>query len=113
MSYKEWDNKYVKSVDISELVGLRVSNDIEIKGISDHQQKQMEIRKVVLDGVKDALLSPLYVRDIVIDEYGRPSQRFIDKKVTVNVNPETGIIVTAWRTGKGRIKKYSKDDDES
>ena len=36
------------------------------------------------------------------------SQRFIGEATTVNINPDTGVIITSWPTGKSRLKKYKK-----
>ena len=66
-------------------------------------------RKVTVEDIREALMHPLHVTDIKIDDLGRPSQRFIGEKATVNVNPETGIVATIWKTGKSTVEKYKKD----
>lgn len=54
-----------------------------------------------------ALINPLHIGEIVVKENGN-SQRFIGEATTVNINPDTGVIITSWPTGKSRLKKYKK-----
>lgn len=72
-------------------------------------KERSEERGVSLDDVKDALTNPLHIDEIKHDDQGRPSQRFIGEGATVNINPETGIITTVWKTGSGKIKKIQKE----
>lgn len=30
--------------------------------------------------------------------------------INVNINPDTGIVATTWKTGERMLKKYRKDD---
>ncbi len=48
--------------------------------------------------ILDALRRPLRVRDVKIDELGRPSQQIIGREATVVQNPETGDLITTWQT---------------
>lgn len=109
LTYHEWYNKYVKSSDTNALIGLTTSNGIKITDISDHQQERADDRKLNVAGIKEALEKPLFVRDIVYDNKGRPSQRFVGNEVTVNINPDTGVIVTSWKTGTKVREKYQKE----
>ena len=109
LTYHEWYNKYVKSSDTNALIGVTTSNGIKITDISDHQQERADDRKLNVAGIKEALENPLFVRDIVFDNKGRPSQRFVGNEVTVNINPDTGVIVTSWKTGTKVREKYQKE----
>ena len=109
LTYHEWYNKYVKRSDTNALIGLTTSNGIKITDISDHQQERADDRKLNVAGIKEALENPLFVRDIVFDNKGRPSQRFVGNEVTVNINPDTGVIVTSWKTGTKVREKYQKE----
>ncbi len=109
LSYDEWYNKYVRNKDTDSLVGLKTSNGITISSVSIHQQDRADERKVDIEGLKDAILKPLHISEIKVDEKG-PSQRFIGNTITVNINPETGVIITSWRTGKRTIRKYKKKE---
>ena len=88
--------------------GIITSNGIPTTSLSQHMKERSEERGVNLDDVKDALTNPLHIDEIKYDDQGRPSQRFIGEGATVNVNPETGIITTVWKTGSGKVKKYKK-----
>jgi hypothetical protein len=88
--------------------GIITSNGIQTTSLSRHMKERSEERGVSLDDVKDALTNPLHIDEIKHDDQGRPSQRFIGEGATVNINPETGIITTVWKTGSGKIKKYKK-----
>lgn len=105
--YEKWYNKYVKNTSTDDLVGLGTSNGIKITKVSMHQQERADLRRLDVDGVKDALINPLHVGEIEFKKNG-PSQRFIGEHVTVNVNPETGVIITSWATGRNKVKKYKK-----
>lgn len=69
----------------------------------------MSERNVETPDIENALKNPLHIGDIVIDEHGRKSQRFIGENATVNINPDTGKITTVWKTGKSTRKKYTKE----
>lgn len=107
LHYEEWYNKYVKNTDTGALTGLKTSNGITIAKLSKHQQERADVRNLDLDGIKDALINPLHVGEVVVKENGN-SQRFIGEATTVNINPDTGVIITSWPTGKSRLKKYKK-----
>lgn len=103
---------YGKSVDKDTknvIIELTTSNGIKVTKFSNHMNERATERKVTVEDIREALMHPLHVADIKIDDLGRPSQRFIGEKVTVNVNPETGIVATIWKTGKSTVKKYKKD----
>lgn len=89
-------------------IELTTSNGIGVTKFSKHMEKRASERKVSVNDIKDALINPLYIDEIKIDSLGRPSQRFIGEKATVNVNPQTGTIATIWKTGKNKINKYKR-----
>lgn len=107
LHYEEWYNKYVKNTDTGALTGLKTSNGITIAKLSKHQQERADVRKLDLDGIRDALINPLHIGEVVVKENGN-SQRFIGEATTVNINPDTGVIITSWPTGKSRLRKYKK-----
>lgn len=107
LHYAEWYNKYVKNTDTGALTGLKTSNGITIAKLSKHQQERADVRNLDLDGIRDALINPLHIGEVVVKENGN-SQRFIGEATTVNINPDTGVIITSWPTGKSRLKKYKK-----
>lgn len=89
-------------------IELTTSNGIGVTKFSKHMEERASERKVSVNDIKDALINPLYIDEIKIDSLGRPSQRFIGEKATVNVNPQTGTIATIWKTGKNKINKYKR-----
>ena len=107
LNYDEWYNKYVKNTDTGALTGLKTSNGMTIAKLSKHQQERADARNLDLDGIRDALINPLHIGEVVVKENGN-SQRFIGEATTVNINPDTGVIITSWPTGKSRLKKYKK-----
>lgn len=49
----------------------------------------------------------MHIDEIREDSRGT-SQRFIGEKVTVDVNTITGVIITSWKTGKSKLRKYKQ-----
>ncbi|MCM1117950.1 MAG: hypothetical protein NC543_01105 [bacterium] len=47
----------------------------------------------------------------MIDDNGRKSQRFIGENATVNINPDTGNVITVWKNGSATKRKYEKRED--
>ncbi len=90
--------------------GIITSNGIEITSMSDHLQERLVERNISQDSVKDALINPLHITEAKHDSSGRSSQQFIGKGATVAINPETGIVVTAWATSAKKRGKYSGGD---
>lgn len=105
MTYDEWE-RWVQSRTYGDIIGKRTSNGIEIKAISAHSIDRGDERGVTTSDVIDAIDSPLFIGEIKTDGNGKRSQRFIGKDATVNINPDTGNVVTVWRTGKRERKKY-------
>ena len=98
-------NSVTASVNRS-LIKVATKNGILVRSISDHAANQASERKVSAKEIVDALKNSLYIRDVRTDKSGRKSQRFVGYSATVNVNPDTGIISTVWRTGTRERNKY-------
>ena len=109
-SYNDFKDKYFEAVDKTIIEGVTTSNGITVKSVSRHQFERMGERGISVKDVKNALISPLRIGDVITDDEGQKSQRFIGKKATVNINPETGNVVTTWKTGKRILKKYEGGD---
>ena len=107
MTYEERYNIYAKNPSTNKLIGLDTVNGITINGLSKHQQERVDERKLKADDIKDALMNPMHIDEVREDSRGT-SQRFIGEKVTVNVNTITGIIITSWKTGKSKLRKYKR-----
>ena len=98
----------IQSIINRRASGIKTKNGLKITAMSDHIGDQASSRKVEAKHIVDALENPIYIRDVRYDKQGRPSQRFVGTNATVNVNPETGIITTTWKTGTRERTKYSK-----
>lgn len=83
-------------------------NGIRLSSLSEHAGDQARDRKVSAKAIVDAVKNPLYIKQVRYDNLGRPSQRFIGKYATVNVNPTSGTIVTIWPTSTKKRMKYSR-----
>lgn len=88
---------------------IELSNGLKIQGLSSHAVERAAERGIKEIDIKSALISPLKINDIIIDNYGRKSQRFIGEVATININPDTGTVITMWKTGKSTRKKYKKE----
>ena len=92
---------YPKPVDKTDGNGIiKTANGLQVKGLTSHARER---------AIETALQKPLVVKEPIIDVYGRKSQRFIGENATVNINPDTGTIITTWKTGKATVKKYKKE----
>ena len=94
--------------------GFKTFNGVEIKKLSEHalDRTQDKTRLVTAKEIMDALSKPLNRDTMALkhDHQGRSSYRFIGKDSTVSVNPETGVIITCWRTGRKDRKKYGIEE---
>jgi hypothetical protein len=52
----------------------------------------------------DAIEHPLHRTEVTRDSAGRPSYKLIGRRATIAVNPETGLIVSTWKT-KSRLRR--------
>ena len=111
-SYNAFKKMYYEAIEKTVIEGITTSNGINVTGISKHCEERINERDITISDVKEALIKQLHVCDVKTDENGRKSQRFIGEKVTANVNPDTGYIPTAWKTGKATARKYRKDDEK-
>lgn len=105
-------NDYTQNVDIayeSGIIDTRTANNLTISGISHHTLERAVERGISVDDIIDSLTHPLKIGEIVVFELGRKSQRFFGNTATVNINPDTGNIVTVWKTGKSTKKKLLKE----
>lgn len=90
---------------LTELVGIKTSDGLEVKGLTKHFADRCQERKVSISGVEDALTNPLHITKIRTNDDGR-SKQYIGRYATVVINPDNGNIPTVWRTGNDKIKKY-------
>ncbi len=107
-NYAEFKEKYLSILTESDKIKTTAANGLKIKTVSSHTLDRANERGVTNDAIIDALENPLFIRDVIVDNLGRKSQRFIGDAATVNVNPDTGKIVTVWKTGEKTRKNIRK-----
>ncbi len=76
---------------------------------TQHANERIEQRNLPETGVDDALVNPLYKGEVIVDDAGRKSVKYIGKDITVVLNPDTGEVITAWKTGSRIRRKYGGD----
>ncbi|MGI6361769.1 MAG: minor capsid protein [Bacillota bacterium] len=111
MTYQEWYKNYVlKESDWQGIIGVEAQNGLTIEHINPHLIARGEERAVEVSAAIEALKTPLHITEVSINASGKPSIQFIGQRATVAVNPETKTLITTWKTGKSRIKKYGKGE---
>lgn len=105
MTYDEWE-KWVQSRQFGDIIGTKTVDGIEIKSVSAHSIDRSGERGVSQSAVANAVTNPLHVQETRTDRNGMRSKRYIGKEATVNVNPDTGNVITVWKTGKREQKRY-------
>ncbi len=91
-----------------KLIGTN-ANGYTINGISEHLLERKTSRNVKASDVENAFTNPLKIDKIKVDEKGRRSVNYIGEFATVSINPDTGIIVTVWKTSSKRVNKLKGD----
>ena len=91
-----------------KLIGIN-ANGYTINGISEHLLERKTSRNVKASDVENAFTNPLKIDKIKADEKGRRSVNYIGEFASVSINPDTGIIVTVWKTSSKRVNKLKGD----
>ncbi len=76
---------------------------------TDHLLEQAVKRGVDSKAINGAIRTPLHVKPVKTDEHGRRSQQYIGEDATVAINPDTGKVISAWKTGRQTRQKYRKE----
>ena len=97
-----------KSYYEKSLIGIR-SNEFTINEISNHLLDRKKSRNINVEDVKETFTKPLKIGKIKTDENGRKSIQFIGEKSTIAFNPDTGTIISVWKTSSSRLKKLKGD----
>jgi hypothetical protein len=74
-----------------------------------HLLEQAAKRGVDSKAINGAISAPLHVKPVKADEHGRRSQQYIGDDATVAINPDTGKVISAWKTGRQTRKKHQKE----
>lgn len=105
--FEEFERKYLKAAESIDNSG---KNGIIVSGKTIHASERMREREVTDSDVQDARTNPIYSKEIVTDGLGRKSQILIGKNATICINPDTGKVITAWKTGTKTRRKYEGGD---
>lgn len=99
--------------DYNSLQGVVTKDNIQIREVTGHLIDRAFTRDIDLNGIQDALQNPLKIGKIRIDNEGKPSETYTGEKVTVTVNPETGGLVTTYKTSSKRAKKLKGESNDN
>lgn len=78
--------------------------------VTAHARERLSERGVSDEAAMDALAHPLHEEPVTVDARGRRAQKVVGRRATVVRNPDTGAIITAYKT-KGRLRrKYEADE---
>ncbi len=102
----------------TKIVGIVTPNGIKITELSNHMIERFigdgdKRIGVSVDSVRDALISPLDIKAIKVDDLDRKSQKFIGENATVSINPDTGNLIQTNPTSSKlaeRLKRRKLDD---
>ena len=100
-----------KREQVYEHKGKRVYPLSSLDNVTAHGRERMAERGVSDIQAANAISKPLHTADPVTDDKGRASQKIIGKHATVVVNPNTGDIITAYRTSRSKRRKYERGSD--
>ena len=77
---------------------------------SKHAEERMAERGLTRHEVDDAIANPLHAFEPTTDSQGRRAQKLVGASATVVVNPDTGVIITMYKTGRRERRKYGLDE---
>lgn len=78
--------------------------------VSRHAEERMAERGLTRHEVDDAIANPLHVFEPTVDADGRRAQKLIGASATVVINPDTGVIITMYKTGRRERRKYGVEE---
>lgn len=69
-----------------------------LDAVSEHFRQRKVQRGISEEQAVDAVSRPIEIRDGGYDDLDRPSTKYIGSEATVVINPETGNVITVWKT---------------
>ena len=79
------------------------------KSVTQHAAERMEERSVTAEQIADARQHPLHRKPTRTDANGKRSYQQIGRDATIVVNPDTGNIITTWKTGTKTRRRYERN----
>lgn len=113
--FEEFKEKYLKAAKTIENTGksgIMKGKKVDLQLFAEktkHAEERSVQRQLADTEIDDALAHPLHVGEVVTDAQGRKSIKYIGKDVTVILNPDTGIVITSWKTGTKIRQKFEKE----
>jgi len=93
---------------VAAKTSIQAANGIKITGFAKHGLDRVIERGVKPNAILDAIKNPLKTGNVVTDQLGRQSQRFIGQFGEVVVNPQTGKIISVNPTSSSKAAKLLK-----
>jgi hypothetical protein len=81
----------------------------KVTGMTEHAVLRAIERGVKPSEIIDAIKSPLKIGEVVFDDLGRQSQRFVGRSAEVVINPKTGRIISVNPTSTKKAAKLIKN----
>src|SRR5699024_270803 len=92
--------------------GIKAANGLKISRFTKHGVNRaigaFGRKGVKPEAILDALKNPLKINNVVTDQFGRQSQRFIGRFGEVVVNPQTGRIISVNPTSSSKALRLLK-----
>ncbi len=92
--------------------GIQTANGIKITGFAKHGLDRAIERGVKPNTIFDAIKNPLKTGNVVTDQLGRQSQRFVGQFGEVVINPQTGKIISVNPTSSSKAAKLLKQSGQ-
>lgn len=89
--------------------GILTKDNITIDGVSYHLKLRAIERNISSKNIEDALKNPLDIGKIKKRDNGN-SKEYIGKNARVIINPDTGNIITVWKTSS-KLRRKLKDGE--
>lgn len=103
MKYKDWKKVFVDK-SLNMIIGTKTITDITVSGVSNHAIQRAFERSITYKDIVEALQNPLKIGKIKQSTNG-VNQEFLGEVARVHINPETGKIITLWKTSSKKLKK--------
>ena len=105
ITYSEWKRRLEEQA-LNGALPITTEKGHVVRGLSMHLLKRSNERAVAAADIIDALLHPIHTEERGPNAAGQPGFRYIGRNATVGLNPESGRITTAWKTGERARRKY-------
>ena len=102
----------VSDTEARKIIGLDVGG-ITIQDVAKHFLERMKDRKIQWEDVLNAVNNPLKIGAVKDDLNGNMSVTVVGEKVTIIINPQTGKLVTTYRTHSGTVRKLRGEGNDT